>query len=154
MVRRLMEFLFNGCSDSPVKSLNGVRRYGRSQKTRGFMKAVPILILAIALSACSDLGEYKDVYVSVNPPTLTITNPISEPIYYFVVGQKESALIDWMPFCGEANRIPEGKTKKVDCMRQLVAGESTLLVYWWKGVRNEDGTLVPTEMTSIRVQIR
>lgn len=115
---------------------------------------MPILILAIALSACSDFGEHKDVYVSVNPPSLTITNSISEPIYYFVVGQNESALIQWIQSCHETNRIQEGETKSVEYERQLNAGESNLIVYWWKGRQNETGTLDPTEMTFIKVRIR
>lgn len=86
---------------------------------------VPPQHLAIALSVCSDLGEHKDVYVSVNPPTLTITNSNSEPIYYFVVGQNESALIDWIPSCDETIRIQEGKQRAWSTSVNWLPGNQT-----------------------------
>lgn len=38
--------------------------------------------------------------------------------------------------------------------RQLAAGESNLIVYWWKGKLDESGNLVAADMTSITVRIR
>ncbi|GAB5521631.1 MAG: hypothetical protein RhofKO_38820 [Rhodothermales bacterium] len=81
----------------------------------------------------------EGVTLRIQGETLVAQNATGRALYYFVVGQEASHLIDWAPIISDEIRIDPRRSKTIPFdLIPMEEDEEKLLFYWWHA--NADGT--------------
>jgi hypothetical protein len=118
-----------------------------------------VLILALLLSfliSCSVFEsneEAGEVLISSSAPNLIITNKTETRIYYFVIGRKAAARINWALHTNHDQSIAENATVKISHQNIYRSeNEKEVVVYWWHTVI-QGGAIKPGETQTIVVEL-
>ena len=105
------------------------------------MRPLFAAVAVLAIVACSSPVEppainVEQVIFAPREPTIRITNRTDAPVYWFIVGRKASALVDWRPMvCDECPSIAPNATVSRRYDESLIdASEREAFVYWWHAV--------------------
>lgn len=83
---------------------------------------------------------------------LVVTNYRPETIYYFAAEQAILARIDWAPCFGglPCPHLDPGKSATISYEQLMwgVDGSQAAVLYWWRMVPDEDGSLRPDSLRS------
>ncbi len=124
-------------------------------QTATLVAFVILVATGCAIVDNTEEGISDDVTIRSSGTHLVVHNGTEARVYYFAVGRQLSALIDWIPHLDEALSIAPGTSATIpydDIMMDSEAGETQVIVYWWKATIR-DGKRVPGGITSAIVDL-
>ncbi len=98
------------------------------------MKYLLSLLLLCIMPACSFFDSRgSDVSAHSGSEEVILSNETSERVYYFVVGRRIAALINWIQHLDPAMSVAPGGEQRIgyDEIMQVEGGEEEAIVYWW-----------------------
>lgn len=100
------------------------------------LRLIALCMISLMAFGCDNtVMTSKDVEARVTESAILLTNKTGKTIYYFVVGRKASALIDWYPVVSDENAILADETITIERSAVDPDGvETEVLVYWWDAV--------------------
>ncbi|MGH1365174.1 MAG: hypothetical protein ACRBF0_16560 [Calditrichia bacterium] len=112
------------------------------------------MVILLSFSSCNLFDFSKDsVDARMIFGKLAIENNISEPVYYFAVGEQTLRLVYVAPRISDENKVRPG-SKKLLSLEELHVGkdENKILVFWWRAIE-EAGELVAGDVQKLSVNI-
>lgn len=119
------------------------------------MKYVLPLLILLILPACSLFDSRGgSVTAEAYSGAVIISNDTSQRLFYFVVGRRVAALINWTPHLDPAESVPARGERAIDIseIMKWEDGEEEAIVYWWRAVPG-DTSKVPGTINSIIVEL-
>jgi hypothetical protein len=98
-----------------------------------------VVFLILGLQACAwqiSSDEHETFLARAKNRAIVLENNTADQVYFFVLGRRASALVDWVPMLDSRGALGKGESRlipyeEIDRHRD---GEEEVLVYWWTAI--------------------